>query len=94
MFLAKIIVKEKDILAYGNNNKNEQIEISRLNRQMLSQLDNDPWTRHGIELAENVSRILNKLREEGDERETRRAWLEELAEQTVCPICNGDSWGG
>ena len=62
-----------------------------MNRQeMLSQLDNDPWTRHGVELAENVSRILNKLREEGDERETRRAWLEELAEQTVCPICNGE----
>lgn len=88
---AKIIVKEKDILAYGDNYENGQVEISRLNRQeMLSQLDNDPWTKHGIELAENVSRILNKLREEGDEKETRRAWLEELAEQTVCPICNGE----
>ncbi len=33
---------------------------------------------------------IRKLRAEGDELETRRAWLEELAENTVCPICNGE----
>ena len=31
-----------------------------------------------------------KLREEGDELETRRAWLEELAENTICPVCGGE----
>jgi membrane associated rhomboid family serine protease len=88
---AKIIVKKVDILSHGDNYENGRREISRQKRQdMLSELDNDPWTMNGITLENNVSRILDKLRQEGDERETRRAWLEELAEQTVCPICNGE----
>ena len=33
---------------------------------------------------------MRRLREEGDELETRRAWLEELAEQVVCPVCEGE----
>jgi hypothetical protein len=30
------------------------------------------------------------LKEQGDELETRQAWLEELAENTICPVCNGE----
>ena len=45
-------------------------------------------------LQENLSKeglkVLMKLREEGDELETRRAWLEELAENTICPVCGGE----
>jgi hypothetical protein len=31
-----------------------------------------------------------KLREEGDELETREAWLERLSEQVQCPECGGE----
>lgn len=50
-------------------------------------LSKDPWSENGIPLSGNSSRILNMLIQEGDEIETRRAWLEELAEHTKCPIC-------
>ncbi|MFQ3344519.1 MAG: membrane associated rhomboid family serine protease [Candidatus Thalassarchaeaceae archaeon] len=54
------------------------------NRDKIS---NDPWKESGFPLIGNASRILNRLREEGDEIETLRAWLEELAEHVVCPVC-------
>ena len=88
---AKIIVKDVHLMSYGDNSRNNLGEISKqVREELMISLDNDPWSINGIKLEENVSRILNKLREEGDEQETRRAWLEELAEQTICPICNGE----
>ena len=56
----------------------------------MGSLDSDPWSEAGDGLKEEAARILKKLREEGDELETRRAWLEELAEQVLCPVCNGE----
>jgi hypothetical protein len=50
----------------------------------------DPWAEAGEPLQGHAARILSRLREEGDELETRRAWLEELAEHTICPICKGE----
>ena len=38
---------------------------------------------------ENVANIMEKLYEEGDQKETRQAWMEELTEQTICPVCQG-----
>jgi hypothetical protein len=35
-----------------------------------------------------AAKILRRLREEGDELETWRAWLEELSEHTLCPVCD------
>ena len=46
----------------------------------MGSLESDPWTEAGDGLKEEAARILKRLREEGDELETRRAWLEELAE--------------
>ena len=88
---AKIIVKNHHISAYGDSSMVNQREMSKqINDDLSMQIDNNPWTKNGLKLEDNISRILQKLREEGDERETRRAWLEELAEQTICPICNGE----
>ena len=49
----------------------------------------DPWRARGLEPSDPVKRILRRLREEGDEMETRQAWVEELAEQAICPECGG-----
>ena len=38
----------------------------------------------------HAERILYQLRQQGDELETRQAWLEELAENTICPVCDGE----
>ena len=56
----------------------------------MGNLNNDPWVEGGRPLEGHAARILSKLREEGDELETRRAWLEELAEHTICPVCDGE----
>lgn len=56
----------------------------------MGSLDGDPWSETGKDLQGNPARILARLREEGDELETRRAWLEELAENVVCPICESE----
>lgn len=47
----------------------------------------DPW---GEDLSDAAARVMRRLREEGDEIETRQAWLEELAEVVRCPTCDGD----
>ena len=39
---------------------------------------------------EGVDELVKRLHEEGDEKETRQAWLEEIAERTKCPVCEGD----
>ena len=56
----------------------------------MGNLEGDPWESAGKHLGGRATRILSRLREEGDELETRRAWLEELAEHTICPICDGE----
>ena len=55
----------------------------------LKDLGADPWQLAGVDATEPVKRILQRLREEGDEEETRRAWIEELADNAICPICGG-----
>ena len=49
----------------------------------------DPWRARGLEPSDPVKRILRRLREEWVEMETRQAWVEELAEQAICPECGG-----
>ena len=66
----------------------DQIRLQTTAR--MGDLQNDPWTVTGKPLEGRAKRVLMKLREEGDELETRRAWLEELAENTICPICDGE----
>ena len=39
---------------------------------------------------EGVDELVKRLLAEGDEKETRQAWLEEIAERTKCPVCDGD----
>ena len=66
----------------------EQIRLQATAR--MGDLEKDPWTVAGKPLEGVAVRVLMKLREEGDELETRRAWLEELAENTICPVCDGE----
>ncbi len=56
----------------------------------MGSLEEDPWALSGKPLHGAAARILSRLREEGDELETRRAWLEELSENAICPICDGE----
>ena len=56
----------------------------------MGDLTNDPWESANKPLEGNAGRILYQLRLQGDELETRQAWLEELAENTICPICDGE----
>jgi hypothetical protein len=56
----------------------------------MGSLESDPWSEAGKTLEGEAARIMRRLREEGDELETRRAWLEELAEQVLCPVCEGE----
>ena len=56
----------------------------------MGDLTDDPWKLADKPLEGNASRILQQLKLQGDELETRQAWLEELAENTICPICNGE----
>jgi len=56
----------------------------------MGSLESDPWSEAGKPLEGEAARILKRLRDEGDELETRRAWLEELSEQVICPVCEGE----
>ena len=53
----------------------------------MRDLSTDPWDG---KLTGSARRTLQRLREEGDELETRQAWLEQLAEQAQCPVCEAD----
>ncbi len=37
-----------------------------------------------------VDELVKRLHDEGDEKETRQAWLEEIAERANCPVCKGE----
>ena len=38
---------------------------------------------------EGVDDLVKRLHDEGDEKETRQAWLEEIADRAKCPVCGG-----
>ena len=59
-------------------------------KNQMGSLDDDPWSISGKPLQGAAERILSRLRQEGDELETRRAWLEELSENAICPACDGE----
>jgi len=68
--------------------QNESIRITA--KKNMGDLSNDPWELAGKPLEGNAARILIQLKLQGDELETRQAWLEELSEHIICPICNGE----
>jgi membrane associated rhomboid family serine protease len=69
----------------GSLEKGERQE--RLHK--MGSVSSDPWSAAGKELEGGAAQSLEKLRIEGDELETRQAWLEELAEEADCPECGG-----
>ena len=76
----------------GSNSQASSLadDLRKQTTARMGDLHNDPWESAGKSLEGRAARILNRLREEGDEVETRRAWLEELAENTICPVCDGE----
>ena len=52
----------------------------------VSDID-DPWTELGLDVPKNLREPLRKLKEAGDEAETRIAWMEHIAEAGDCPVC-------
>lgn len=49
-----------------------------------------PWEVSEFEVSKEVQNVLEKIRTEGDELETREAWLDKLAIVAKCPICTGE----
>jgi len=52
----------------------------------VEKITDDPWS----EPSPRLAHLLKKLSEEGDEVITRQAWLEEIATEARCPICDGE----
>jgi len=79
-------------IARGGPNLIEGKMPDELNKTtgMIPDLGINPWKLKGRNLEGAALRVLEKLKSEGDELETRRAWLEELAEHTLCPECEGE----
>ena len=77
---------------FGTSGKSSSLldDIRKQATARMGDLHDDPWSSAGKSLEGRAARILTRLRAEGDELETRRAWLEELAENTICPICDGE----
>lgn len=72
----------------GISSLSDRIRMQATER--MGELSRDPWKEAGKELSGRALRVLVKLRQEGDELETRRAWLEELSEHTICPVCDSE----
>ena len=64
--------------------------VRKIAKKNMGDLTNDPWELANKPLKGNAARILTQLKLQGDELETRQAWLEELSEHTICPICSGE----
>lgn len=56
----------------------------------MGNVDSNPWEDSEFPLSKKAANTLEKLRKEGDELETREAWLDKLSEQVNCPICESD----
>ena len=64
------------------------IEAARNHRKGgMASLDENPWNDSEHLLSDKAVRTLERLRHEGDELETREAWLDRLSEQAKCPQC-------
>jgi len=65
------------------------LRMKQMKSSMISLTDlPDPWTAGGFVLPKNAKETLQKLRDSGDEAETRIAWMEHLANQSKCPVCS------
>ena len=65
--------------------KNRAIKTQMID---LSELDH-PWALKGISLPKSLREPFAKLKQEGDEVETRLAWMEQIASIATCPECDG-----
>ena len=71
----------------GPSSKGGQEAQHNAIKSRMRDLSTDPWDG---KLTGPAMRTLQRLREEGDEIETRQAWLEQLSEQAQCPVCEGE----
>jgi len=66
--------------------KNKAIRAKMID---LTSID-DPWTSEGQPVPKNLREPFKKLRQEGDEVETRLAWMEQIAAIGQCPRCSSE----
>ena len=59
--------------------------VRQSRKERMAEITDVPWKGS----SEKVKHVLAKLRAEGDELETREAWLEVLCEVAFCPQCDG-----
>jgi len=71
----------------GPSSKGGQEAQHKAIKSRMKDMSTDPWDGN---LTGPAMRTLQRLREEGDEIETRQAWLEQLAEQAQCPVCGAE----
>jgi membrane associated rhomboid family serine protease len=74
----------------GPSSQGGQDAIHTAMKSKMGDISSDPWNNSEYLLDKAASRTLQRLREEGDEIETRQAWLEQLSEQAMCPECGGE----
>ena len=53
----------------------------------ISKIEN-PWAAQNFELPKHVRGPVKSLMESSDEPETRLAWMEHIADISVCPQCD------
>ena len=73
----------------GPSSSSEVINrLRQIKKQMtdLSEVGN-PWESQGYELPKKLRESVKSLMESSDEPETRLAWMEHIADLSVCPEC-------
>jgi len=73
----------------GPSSSSEVINrLRQIKKQMtdLSEIGN-PWESQGYELPKKLRESVKSLMESSDEPETRLAWMEHIADLSVCPEC-------
>ena len=74
----------------GPSSSSEVINRMRqIKKQMkdISKIE-DPWAAQNFELPRHVREPVKSLMESSDEPETRLAWMEHIADMSVCPLCD------
>lgn len=87
--IARFLAKSGPVKPFSKDGGPSQENIGKAVRQSrkqrMAEITDDPWDG----ASENVAHVLAKLRAEGDELETREAWLDALCEVARCPQCDG-----
>ena len=73
----------------GPSSSPEIFAKQRRMKKSMKELDSieDPWSSRGFEIPRKLRESMQSLIESSDEPETRLAWMEHIADQAICPVC-------